>query len=171
MRTLELIRRRLHKLWYPGSSWLRSYEAHSLLAFYLSRGDEEKTKLIQQFEKLDKLQRSKNGKLLQLFDCLDSTRQRWPAEIRIEPLKAVAGHKVRFGSGGDQGVAVIFLGNGGIGEIQFTRIPPIWIDKHARVTELARYCRDELENQYPFEYCGEISQEEEEDLNQSIGEG
>ena len=171
MRALELVRRRLHKLWYPGSTWLRSYEAQSLLAFYQSREDQDKLKLIRQYEKLDKLQRSKTGKLLQLFDCLDSIRQRWPDEIRIEPSKPLAGHKIKFGSNGDSGVAIVFLGNGGIGEVQFTKVPSNWNDKHVRVTELALYCRNELEGQLPFEYCGEISQEEEEDLNQSIGEG
>ena len=148
-----------------------SYEANALLAFYLSRDDNDKSKLLNQYDRLDKIERSKTGKLLRLLDCLDATRKLWPAEIRIDPLKPVAGHRISFECNGEGAMAVVFLGYGGVGEVQFTKIQPDWTKKYLRVTDLARYCRKELNEQFRFEYSGEVSQEEEEEVNQRIGEG
>ncbi|WP_166838481.1 hypothetical protein [Rheinheimera pleomorphica] len=130
--------RALKRLIYSDCEWLRSYEIEALTAFYLHLEKADRSKLIRQFEHLDMIQRSPNGKLLQFFDGLDSLRKNWAHDIKIMPDQSVIGFQfsvkkehslyLRF---------VIFLGKGGFGEIQFIRKPELYQPRARKTKEVA----------------------------------
>lgn len=73
--------------------------------------------------------------LLQLFDSLDSIRINWPDSIRISRDGLSVGYK--FNLLGQPSIRfAVFLGRGGLGEIQFKRTPKSFQAKSAKVRRI-----------------------------------
>lgn len=138
MSMISNIRRTIKKVIYTDCEWLRSYEVEALVTFYLHLNDIDKCKLIYQFKRLDMLDRSPNGKLTQFFDGLDTIRKDWPEEIRINADMPIEGYQfVIKNSNKIYTRFVLFLGKGGLGEVQFTKMPATFSEKVCKVTQIA----------------------------------
>ncbi len=167
MSMMSSIRRALKKSLYTDCEWLRCYEVEALVTFYQYLNKSEKNKLIHQFRRLDMLERSPSGKLIQFFDGLDTIRKNWPEEIKIEPGTPMAGYQFAIENNGEVDTRfVVFLGKGGLGEIQFTKTPVEYNNGTSKVVQIGKILSEEPElpegKTFLFEKL--ISEEEEQQL-------
>ncbi|MDX5050559.1 MULTISPECIES: hypothetical protein [Gammaproteobacteria] len=171
MSTITNLMRLMKKMVYSDCEWLRSYEVDALMAFYHHLNDIDKRKLLKQFERLDMMERSSNGKLLQFFDALDTVRKKWPRDIKIGAANPVSGYKLSCTKGSATNLRfVVFLGMGGIGEIQFLKMPTEYNSKAAKVVDIKKilsesssFCLEGL-----FTFNGMVSDDEEQNLEDEL---
>jgi hypothetical protein len=143
--TSEMLRA-LKRLIYSDCEWLRSYEIEALTAFYLHLEKADRDKFIHQFEHLDMIQRSPNGKLLQFFDGLDTLRKSWSDDIKIHSEHSIIGFKLSVKKKHSLYLRfVIFLGKGGVGEIQFIKKPELYQPRVVKTKEVANYLKTPAE--------------------------
>ncbi|EMF7390460.1 hypothetical protein V4F62_004522 [Vibrio parahaemolyticus] len=174
MSVISNVIRSLKKAVYSDCEWLRCYEVEALTAFYLHITEEDKGKLIQQFKRLDMMERSKSGKLLQIFDGLDTVRKKWPKEIKIYPDEPISGYKFALEKAGKEYAKfVLFLGRGGIGEIQFEKMPSKYQSKVAKVVDIQVLLSKakELSCETTYVFKGVVTDEEEQRLEEDLHGG
>ncbi|MCC4236950.1 hypothetical protein LL266_10580 [Vibrio anguillarum] len=174
MSVISNVIRSIKKTVYSDCEWLRCYEVEALTAFYLHMVEEDKDKLIQQFKRLDMMERSKNGKLLQIFDGLDTVRKKWPREIKICPDEPVTGYKFALKRNGKEyAIFNIFLGRGGIGEIQFEKMPSKFQSKVAKVGDIKAFLlkEKELPRETTYVFKGVVTDDEEQKLEEDLHRG
>ncbi len=168
---MDSLRRWFKKTIRPGCEWLRDYERDAIVAFFLSRSEDERGKLVQQFRRLDMQQRSPSGKLLQLFDALEPIRKGWPNSILLDSTAPLVGHQLSIQRNDKlHSRFVIFLGHGGLGEIQFTKWPSDFESRSVRISQLATPLESDpsLPPGFRFEFEKTLTEDEEQALENSL---
>ena len=157
----------------PGCEWLRDYERDAIVAFFLSRSGDERSKLAQQFRRLDMQQRSPSGKLLQLFDALEPIRKGWPNSILLEPFAPLIGYQVSIQRDGNlHSRFVVFLGHGGLGEIQFAKRPSDFESRSVKISQLFATLESDpaLPRGLRFQFEKTLTEDEDQELEDSLEE-
>ena len=168
---MDGLKRWLKKTIRPGCEWLRDYERDAIVAFFLSRSEDERGKLVQQFRRLDMQQRSRSGNLLQLFDALEPIRKGWPNSVLLDAATPLVGHQVSIHRDNKtHSRFVVFLCRGGLGEIQFTKWPSLFDSRSIRISQLAASLErgPALPAGSRFEFEKTLTDDEEQELEESL---
>lgn len=154
---------------YPNCEWLRDYELLALKALFHCFEDVDKKKLKLQFNQLDMIERSPNGKLLRFFDSLDAMRKKWSSDLLIKRNKSISGYQVVLRE--DNKIRIrfsAFFGYGGLGEIQFIKKPTIYTDKIIKTVTVKNNISDNLPENFEVELEKVLTNSDSEKLEKDI---
>jgi len=121
-----------------GNSWLRDYEASTIEVLFHLLPAEDKIKLLEQLKRLDIVQRSPNGKVVQVFELVDTLRKHWSSNILL-PMHGDVEIAFRFKLYRDTKSylnGIIYVSNGALTSLEYSSKPEYSDDKFIKIHQL-----------------------------------